>query len=61
MARRNPPGTLLAIREIRKEDHTARVVVLTVSDADSDVRRSREAGALGYALEDTPPGSSSRA
>jgi DNA-binding NarL/FixJ family response regulator len=54
MARRNPPGTLQAIREIRKGDPTARVLVLTVSDADSDVCRSREAGALGYAIKDTP-------
>lgn len=42
-----------AIRAIRKQDPSARVVVLTMSRGDEDVYRALEAGASTYLLKDT--------
>jgi DNA-binding NarL/FixJ family response regulator len=40
-----------AIRAIRKEDRTARVVVLTMYAGDEDIRRALDAGAVTYLLK----------
>ena len=43
-----------ALREILQANKTARVVMLTTSDAEEDVFRSIEEGALGYVMKDAP-------
>ena len=42
-----------AIREIRRHDPDARVVVLTMYEGDEDIYRAHEAGAITYLLKDT--------
>jgi len=42
-----------AIREIRKEYPTARIVVLTMYQGDEDIHRALSAGAATYLLKDT--------
>ncbi|MEQ1897284.1 MAG: response regulator transcription factor [Vicinamibacterales bacterium] len=44
-----------AIRAIRQEDPTARIIVLTMHRGDEDIYRAIEAGALAYLLKDTLP------
>jgi two-component system, NarL family, response regulator len=48
------PGTngLEAIRQIRKADPAARIVVLTMYQGDEDIYRALEAGAATYLLKD---------
>jgi DNA-binding NarL/FixJ family response regulator len=41
-----------AIREIRKSDPSARIIVLTMYDGDEDIRRALEAGAAAYLQKD---------
>ncbi|MGX7674233.1 response regulator [Plantactinospora sp. DSM 117369] len=50
------PGTdgVTAIRELASRGVTARVLVLTTYDTDSDVLPAIEAGATGYLLKDAP-------
>lgn len=50
------PGTdgVTAIKELAKRGVTARVLVLTTYDTDSDVLPAIEAGATGYLLKDSP-------
>lgn len=50
------PGTdgIAAIRELAERGVTARVLVLTTYDTDSDILPAIEAGATGYLLKDTP-------
>ncbi len=43
-----------AIRVIRKEVPTARIIVLTTYDTDADILLAIEAGATGYLLKDAP-------
>jgi DNA-binding NarL/FixJ family response regulator len=43
-----------AIGRLRAEGNTARIIVLTTYDTDSDIIRAVEAGATGYLLKDTP-------
>ena len=43
-----------AIDEIRREDSSARVIVLTTFDGDEDIYRGISAGAKAYLLKDTP-------
>jgi len=43
-----------AIRALREQGFTARVLVLTTYDTDSDVLPAIKAGATGYLLKDTP-------
>ncbi len=43
-----------AIRAIRADDETARIVILTTFDGDEDIFRAIQAGAKGYLLKDTP-------
>jgi DNA-binding NarL/FixJ family response regulator len=40
------------INEIRKEDASARIVILTTYDSDNDIYRAIKAGAKGYLLKD---------
>ncbi len=40
------------IEEIRREDTSARIVVLTTYDSDNDIYRAIKAGAKGYLLKD---------
>ena len=42
-----------AIKEIRKLDENARIVVLTTFDGDEDIYRAIKAGAKGYLLKDS--------
>lgn len=42
-----------AIRQIRRDDPAARIVVLTMMRGDEDIYRAMEAGALTYLLKDT--------
>jgi two-component system NarL family response regulator len=42
-----------AIKAIRHEDPTARIVVLTMYEGDEDIFRAHEAGATTYLLKDT--------
>ena len=42
-----------AIRAIRHQDATARIVVLTMYHGDEDIHRALEAGAAAYLLKDT--------
>jgi len=44
-----------AIRRLAERGVTARVLVLTTFDTDSDVMPAIEAGATGYLLKDSPP------
>ena len=44
-----------AIRQLASRHVTARVLVLTTFDTDSDVMPAIEAGATGYLLKDAPP------
>jgi two-component system NarL family response regulator len=41
-----------AIDEIRREDASARIVILTTYDSDNDIYRAIKAGARGYLLKD---------
>jgi DNA-binding NarL/FixJ family response regulator len=41
-----------AIDEIRREDPSARIVILTTYDSDNDIYRAIKAGAKGYLLKD---------
>jgi DNA-binding NarL/FixJ family response regulator len=41
-----------AIDEIRKEDTSARIIILTTYDTDNDIYRAIKAGAKGYLLKD---------
>ena len=41
-----------AINEIRLKDSTARIIVLTTFDTDTDIARAIKAGAKGYLLKD---------
>jgi DNA-binding NarL/FixJ family response regulator len=43
-----------AIEEIRRQDISARVIVLTTFDTDTDIARAIKAGANGYLLKDAP-------
>ncbi len=43
---------IAATREIRKLDETARILMLTGSNARSDVDNARQAGAAGYVTKD---------
>jgi DNA-binding NarL/FixJ family response regulator len=43
---------LQAIEEIRREDASARIVVLTAFETDNEVARAVKAGAMGYVLKD---------
>ena len=65
VARARPDVTLLdvrmpdmsgveALKEILAADPKARVVMLTTSDAEEDVFRSVEEGALGYVMKESP-------
>ena len=65
VARAKPDVTLLdvrmpdmsgveALKEILAADPKARVVMLTTSDAEEDVFRSVEEGALGYVMKESP-------
>ncbi|HEX2299234.1 MAG TPA: response regulator transcription factor [Pseudonocardiaceae bacterium] len=47
-------GGVEAIRELRRDAPSVRVLVLTTFDADRDVLPAIEAGATGYLLKDTP-------
>lgn len=42
-----------AIRDIRRVDPNARIVVLTMYEGDEDIHRALEAGAVTYLLKDT--------
>jgi len=42
-----------AIEQIRRSDHGARIVVLTMFDGDEDIHRALQAGAATYLLKDT--------
>ena len=42
------------LKDIMKADPKARVVMLTTSDADEDVFRAIEEGALGYVMKESP-------
>jgi DNA-binding NarL/FixJ family response regulator len=46
---------LAATAAIRARQHPPSVVVLTTFDADDEVFRALEAGAIGFLLKDTPP------
>jgi two-component system NarL family response regulator len=43
-----------AMEEIRRENDSARVIVLTTFDTDADISRAIKAGAKGYLLKDAP-------
>jgi DNA-binding NarL/FixJ family response regulator len=43
-----------AIKEIRGDNHEARIIVLTTFDGDEDIFRAIQAGAKGYLLKDAP-------
>jgi two-component system NarL family response regulator len=42
------------IKEIRAEDESARIIVLTTFDGDEDIYRAIQAGSKGYLLKDAP-------
>jgi DNA-binding NarL/FixJ family response regulator len=48
-------GGIDALIAIRSEFPAARVIILTASDGDVEVRRALKAGASGYLLKNTPP------
>jgi two-component system NarL family response regulator len=43
-----------AIERIHRQDHTARIIVLTTFDTDNEIYRAIKAGARGYLLKDVP-------
>ena len=43
-----------AIKEIRGENESARIIVLTTFDGDEDIYRAIQAGSKGYLLKDAP-------
>src|SRR6266576_7300476 len=43
-----------ALKEIRRDDEKARIIVLTTFDGDEDIYRAIQAGAKGYLLKDAP-------
>ena len=43
-----------AIKEIRRQENSARVIVLTTFDTDTDISTAITAGAKGYLLKDAP-------
>ena len=43
-----------AIEEIRQQDSSARIIVLTTYDTDNEIARAVKAGARGYLLKDAP-------
>ena len=43
-----------ALKEIRSNNHEARVIVLTTFDGDEDIYRAIQSGAKGYMLKDVP-------
>ena len=43
-----------AIKEIRTQDESARIIVLTTFDGDEDIYRAIQAGSKGYLLKDVP-------
>jgi DNA-binding NarL/FixJ family response regulator len=43
-----------AIQEIRRVDYSARIIVLTTFDSDTDISMAIKAGAKGYLLKDSP-------
>ena len=45
---------LAVIEEIRRKNDSARIIVLTTFDTDSDISRAIKAGAKGYLLKDAP-------
>jgi DNA-binding NarL/FixJ family response regulator len=47
-------GGVAAIRALAEQNATAKVLVLTTYDTDSDVLHALEAGATGYLLKDSP-------
>jgi DNA-binding NarL/FixJ family response regulator len=44
-------GGVLATKEIREEDPTARILMLTAFDGDEDIHKALAAGAQGYVLK----------
>jgi DNA-binding NarL/FixJ family response regulator len=42
------------IREVRSQDESARIIVLTTFDGDEDIYRAIQAGSKGYLLKDAP-------
>lgn len=50
-----PHGGIALLREIRAENWTGPVLVLTVSDAEEDLDNAMRAGAQGYLLKDMEP------
>ena len=48
-------GGVDAIRAIRAEFPTARIIALTTYEGDADIHRALEAGAVGYLLKDMLP------
>jgi DNA-binding NarL/FixJ family response regulator len=42
------------IKQIRAEDESTRIIVLTTFDGDEDIYRAIQAGAKGYLLKDVP-------
>jgi DNA-binding NarL/FixJ family response regulator len=48
-------GGIEALIAIRAEFPAARIMILTASDGDVDVKRALKAGASGYLLKSTPP------
>ena len=51
MPRHEPQGGITAIKEIAARHPTVKVLVLTESDADADVRAAALAGAVGYIVK----------
>ncbi|MCW0218089.1 MAG: response regulator transcription factor [Prosthecobacter sp.] len=43
-----------AIEEICRQDNTARIIILTTFDSDTDISKAIKAGARGYLLKDAP-------
>jgi DNA-binding NarL/FixJ family response regulator len=43
-----------AIQEIRRQEQSARIIVLTTFDSDTDISMAIKAGARGYLLKDSP-------
>ncbi len=43
-----------AAAEIRAQDQTARILMLTALDGDEDIHKAIQAGAAGYVLKDSP-------
>lgn len=49
------PDGIEAIREIRRVNKNARVLVFTAYDSDADIVRALDAGAAGYLVKDSRP------